>query len=217
MMQHEHHLHPAAAMGGSGLPWHQLALALMALAAVAALAVVLLRERLGKADDQGQSPRPAPVQQSLRPVLAALAALMAAAAGIHLAVIREHFMEDSALGWFFFLLTVAQLGYAALVLTRPTRWLLGLGILSNLAVVGLWMYTRTVGIPFGINGGEVEAVGVADVISAVVEIAAVAVAVQVLRLRAAAASAGIRLTGTQAGWGLMVVAVAGAVVSGGGH
>jgi hypothetical protein len=214
MTWHEHDMHPATAMSGSGLPWHQLALALVALAAVAALAVVIRRERLGKAESQGGATRPAPVLQSLRPVLAALAALSVAAAGIHLAVTREHFLEDPVLGWFFLTLSVAQLGYAALVLVRPRRWLLQLGVVSNLAVIGLWAYTRTVGIPFGIEGGEVEAVGTADVVSALVEITAAGVAVLALRARLAMSATAVRLTPTHAGYALMLVAVAGAAVNG---
>lgn len=215
MYTHDHAAHPATTVAGSGLPWHQLALALMAFAAVAALAVTLVRGRLGKAAAQGQVRRPAPVTQSLPPVLAALAALMTAAAGIHFAVTREHFAEDPVLGWFFLTLSVAQLGYAAVVLVRPARWVLGLGVLSNLAVVGLWAYTRTVGIPFGVAGGEVEAVGTADIVSAVVEVAAAAVAVLALRARTAATRSAIRLTPTHAGYGLMVLAVAGAAAAGG--
>ena len=215
MYLHDHDAHHATAVAGSGLPWHQLALALMAFAAVAALAVTLVRGRLGKAAAQGQVRRPAPVTESLPPVLAVLAALMTAAAGIHFAVTREHFLEDPVLGWFFLSLSVAQLGYAAVVLVRPARSLLALGLLSNLAVVGLWAYTRTLGIPFGVAGGEVEAVGTADVVSALVELAAAGVAVVALRARLTAARTAIRLTPTHAGYGLMVLAVAGAAAAGG--
>jgi hypothetical protein len=215
MLTHDHDVHHATAVAGSGLPWHQLALALMAFAAVAALAVTLVRGRLGKAARQGQVRRPAPVKQSLPPVLAALAALMTAAAGIHFAVTREHFLEDPVLGWFFLGLSVAQLGYAAVVLVRPQRWVLGLGVLSNLAVVGLWAWTRTAGIPFGIAGGEVEGVGTADLVSAAVELTAAAVAVVALRTRATAGRTTIRLTPTHAGYGLMVLAVASAAAAGG--
>ncbi|MDQ1688734.1 MAG: hypothetical protein QOK42_1709 [Frankiaceae bacterium] len=199
------------------LPWHQLVLALMALAAVAALATALRRGRLGESVAQGEARRPAPVQTSLRPVLAALSALTATAAGIHLAVIREHFLEDPLLGWFFLALTVSQLGYAAILLVRPSRRLLAVGIVGNLSVVGLWVYTRVVGIPFGIAGGELEAVGAADVLAAMVELAAAVLAARVLRRRAPAAATGVRLTTTHAGWGLMVVSIAGTAVSAFGH
>ena len=200
-----------------GLPWHGLALVLMALAAVAALAITLYRGRLGKSAEQGQAGRPAPVGLFPYPVLAALAGLMAAAGGIHLAVTREHFIEDPVLGWFFLLLTIAQIGYAAVVLVRPSRALLGLGLLSNVGVVALWVYTRTVGIPFGVGGGEVEAVGLADVVSAVVELAAAAVAVQALRAQTWSRARLPRLSLTHAGWALMVVAIASSSVSAGGH
>jgi hypothetical protein len=150
-------------------------------------------------------------------VLAALSALTATAAGIHLAVIREHFLEDPLLGWFFLALTVSQLGYAAILLVRPSRRLLAVGIVGNLSVVGLWVYTRVVGIPFGIAGGELEAVGAADVLAAMVELAAAVLAARVLRRRAPAAATGVRLTTTHAGWGLMVVSIAGTAVSAFGH
>ena len=110
-----------------------------------------------------------------------LAVAMLGTATIHGAVIREHFEEAPLLGSFFLVLTVFQFAYVAAVVARPSRALLQVGIVTNLAVVALWIYTRTVGIPFGVGGGEVEAVAVPDLLSAAFELAAVAIGVAMLR------------------------------------
>ena len=94
------------------------------------------------------------------------------AALIHLAVTPEHFAEAALYGAFFAVVTAAQLGYAVAVVARPGRFLLAAGAVAQLLIVGLWAWTRTVGIPLGPSSGEVEAAGALDVICAVAEIAA---------------------------------------------
>ncbi len=62
---------------------------------------------------------------------------------------------------------------------RPSLYLLG--ITGNLAIAGLWLVTRTVGIPlFGPHAGEVEEVGVADLFATTSELALVVALVRVL-------------------------------------
>jgi hypothetical protein len=95
--------------------------------------------------------------------LYAAAALSLLAALIHLWVTPEHFEEWWGYGAFFLVAALAQVLYAPLVLVWPTRVVLLLGIGGNIAVVALYLLTRTVGIPlFGPGAGEVEGVGFVD-------------------------------------------------------
>ena len=96
-------------------------------------------------------------------VLYAAAALSLLAALIHLWVTPEHFEEWWGYGAFFLVAALAQVLYVPLLLSRPTRPVLLLGIGSNLAIVVLYLLTRTVGIPlFGPAAGETEGVGLVD-------------------------------------------------------
>ncbi len=98
-----------------------------------------------------------------RPVLYAAAALSLVAALIHLWVMPEHFAEWWGYGAFFLASAVAQVLYVPLLLRRPNRTILLLGVGGNLAIVSLYLLTRTVGIPFfGPHAGESEEVGFTD-------------------------------------------------------
>jgi hypothetical protein len=97
-------------------------------------------------------------------ILYAAAALSLVAALIHLWVLPEHFEEWWGYGAFFLVAGAAQLLYVPLLLRWPTRVVLLVGIAGNLAIVVLYLLTRTVGIPlFGPEAGQVERVGFADV------------------------------------------------------
>lgn len=99
------------------------------------------------------------------------AALSVVAALIHLWVAPEHFREWWGYGVFFLVAASAQVIYAPLVLRWPSRMVLLAGILGNLAVVALYLLTRTVGIPmFGPEAGEVEGFGFVDVCATASEV-----------------------------------------------
>lgn len=116
--------------------------------------------------------------------MARVAALFSLGCGIiHGAVTQLHFDEYTPFGWFFLLVTVFQLAWGLLILFRPaSRWLV-LGAVVSLAVATVWLWSRTVGIPFGPHAGEAEAVGVRDGFSTVFEVAMVAVLALVLSRR----------------------------------
>jgi hypothetical protein len=85
---------------------------------------------------------------------------------------------------FFLVLTVVQVGYAAAVLIRPSVPLLKAGALASLAVVALWIVSRTVGVPIGPEPGEAEAVGTYDLLATISEaLAALACLAAVRALR----------------------------------
>ncbi len=117
------------------------------------------------------------------PVLYAAAALSLAAALTHLWVTPEHFGEWWGYGAFFLVAASAQGLYAPLLVRRHTRTVLLAGIAGNLAIVLLYLLTRTVGIPFfGPEAGEVEGVGFVDVCATASELG-IAVALGAVMLR----------------------------------
>src|SRR6516165_12367642 len=106
-------------------------------------------------------------------VLGALASLSAAAAAIHFAVVFEHFRDYLLYGVFFLVLAWAQLIWPAVLLWRPSRLWLWLGLAGNAAVLAVYIASRTVGLPFGPDLRHPESVGALDVMSCVLEFALV--------------------------------------------
>src|SRR6266571_6326315 len=107
---------------------------------------------------------------TVRPcLLAGLAALSAGAAAIHFAVVFEHFAEYTLYGVFFLAIAWAQMIWPAVVLWRPSRLWLWLGIAGNAIVIAVYVASRTVGVPFGPNLHHAESVGALDVLSCVLE------------------------------------------------
>jgi hypothetical protein len=107
-------------------------------------------------------------------LLAAPASLSAGAAAIHFAVVFEHFTDDTLYGAFFLVLAWAQLIWPAVLLWRPSRLWLWLGLAGNAAVLAVYIASRTVGLPFGPDLHHPESVGALDVMSCVLEFALIA-------------------------------------------
>jgi hypothetical protein len=107
--------------------------------------------------------------------------LSSVAALIHLWVTPEHFGEWWGYGSFMLAAFVAQAIYAAALLVWP-RWrlLLRAGISGNLAIIGMWVVSRTVGTPLGPMGGEVEGIGALDLICTASEVVLVVLLVGLL-------------------------------------
>jgi hypothetical protein len=122
---------------------------------------------------------PVPAEETIQAVpatarpylLGALASLSAAAAAIHFAVVFEHFRDDTLYGVFFLVLSWAQLIWPAVLLWRPSRLWLWLGMAGNAAVLAVYIASRTVGLPFGPDLHHPEPVGALDVMSCVLEFA----------------------------------------------
>ena len=107
-------------------------------------------------------------------LLGGLAALSVGAAAIHFAVVFEHFAEYTLYGVFFLVLSWAQLIWPAVLLWRPSRLWLWLGIAGNAIVIAVYVASRTVGLPFGPDLHQAESVGALDVVSCVLEFALIA-------------------------------------------
>jgi hypothetical protein len=102
---------------------------------------------------------------SVAAVLSLLAALL------HVWVMPEHFEEWWGYGAFFLVAATAQALYAVVLLRAPTPTILWAGIIGNLAIIALWVITRTIGIPvFGPHAGEIEEIGAIDIASKLVEV-----------------------------------------------
>ncbi len=107
---------------------------------------------------------------TVRPcLLAGLAALSAGAAAIHFAVVFEHFAEYTLYGVFFLAIAWAQMIWPPVLLWRPSRLWLWLGIAGNAIVITVYVASRTVGLPFGPDLHHAEPVGALDVVSSVLE------------------------------------------------
>jgi hypothetical protein len=107
-------------------------------------------------------------------ILGALASLSVGAAAIHFAVIFEHFAEYALYGAFFLVVAWAQMVWAAVVLWRPSRLWLGLGIAGNALIIVVYVASRTTGLPIGPDVGNREPAGGLDVVSAALELALIA-------------------------------------------
>src|SRR6516225_10792347 len=107
---------------------------------------------------------------TVRPyLLGGLASLSAAAAAIHFAVVFEHFKDYALYGVFFLVISWAQLIWPAVLLWRPSRLWLWLGIVGNAIVIAVYVASRTIGLPFGPDLHNAESVGALDVVSCVLE------------------------------------------------
>ena len=103
---------------------------------------------------------------------------------VHLAVVQEHLDEWWLYGVFFAVLGAAQLLWAMAALARDEAPFPRTVALANVAVVLLWLVTRTTGLPVGPEPWEAEAFGRADVLATVLELVVVALLVALPRLAA---------------------------------
>lgn len=120
-----------------------------------------------------------------QPLAYLLAGLMAGAGIIHLVMVPIHAGGSSLLdplafaaaGWF-------QLAVAAAILTGSARrWVFTATVVANLAMVGVWVWSRTAGLPVGSHAGVAEDVGTVDLLCVGLELAAVALAGALLLAR----------------------------------
>src|SRR6185312_16857734 len=116
-----------------------------------------------------------------------LAAGLVGSAAIHAAVIPEHLGEWAAAGVFFIVLTGAELAVAALLLARSQPIVLLAAAAVSIGPLAVWLYSRTLGLPFGPEAGVPETVGLADLAACALEVATLLIAVILLR-----ASGGLR-------------------------
>ena len=112
------------------------------------------------------------------------AALSLSAAIAHFGVAAPHYREWWAHGLFFVVCGGLQALFAVLILVRPRAWLALCGIAGNLAIISMYVYSRTNGSPIGPHEGVPEEPGVYDMTTAAGELALVVVLVVALEDRA---------------------------------
>src|ERR1022692_3031420 len=103
-----------------------------------------------------------------------LAALSVGAAAIHFAVTFEHFNEYVLYGVFFLIISWAQLIWAAVLVWRPSRLWLSLGMAGNAIVLAVYVASRSTGLPTGPGIPHPETVGGLDVVTGILEFALIA-------------------------------------------
>ena len=92
------------------------------------------------------------------------------AAAIHVVVVPEHAEVYLPAGVFFAGLAAFQLAWAVGWLRRPANRLAVLGLAVNAVTTGIWVWSRTIGLPIGAEPGAVEPVGYRDVLATVLEL-----------------------------------------------
>lgn len=100
---------------------------------------------------------------------------------IHLAVVSEHVSEWWLYGVFFIVLGVVQMAWAVQAMAGDPLPVPRLFAAMNTAVIGIWLVTRTTGLPVGPEPWEVEAVGTADLLCSALEAAAVVLLMVLVR------------------------------------
>lgn len=113
-----------------------------------------------------------------------VAFLSMAAALIHLAVVAQHFDEYWLYGWFFVVIGIAQLAWAAAVVVRPARWSFIAAAALNAAIAIVWVVSRNYGTIVGPDATEPARAGFGDIVSTALEVAIV-VGIAFLLLRRA--------------------------------
>jgi hypothetical protein len=135
-------------------------------------------------DDAPVVPEVPPARSLRDDVRLLLGGALAGAAVIHASVVPEHLDEWPAAGLFFVVLAVLEIAVAGLLLTRPTgRRLLGVAVAVSAVPLVVWVWSRTLGLPFGPQPGAAEVVGVPDALACLLEIGALVAALSLLAPR----------------------------------
>ena len=109
--------------------------------------------------------------------------LSLSAGTIHAIAMVDHFTHWWLYGVFFLVLDVwpDPLGRRAAAQARVGPQPAGSGRCANLAICGVWLFSRTIGMPIGPEGGSPEPVGVADVAATLDQLVLAAYVALILR------------------------------------
>lgn len=149
----------------------------------------------------------------------ALALSSLGAGAIHVALGPEHMAEWAVLGTGFYVSGLFQIAWGLRLLTTESRRLLALGAIQSVLYVGVWLMSRTTGLPLGPEAWQAESVGVADVLCIALEaVVAVGALVLLRRPMAGRVPAGrVAARGVLAAVALTVLATTGVAVAAPSH
>ena len=113
--------------------------------------------------------------------LYSVALLTAGAAAIHISAAVNHLPEYLPWGIFFICLAIAQVALAAVVVLVPSRSLFVAAAVGTAGVIGVWVISRTVGVPLAPVPWSPEPIGGLDLTATLIE--AVSIILFVLLIR----------------------------------
>jgi len=147
-------------------------------------------DRIGQLAQRGSSP------------MAFAAAFSLSAAIAHLDGIGVHGRSWWAYGAFFLVTGVLQATLAVLLLWRPRAWMAVIAIPGNVAIVGMYVYTRTNGPPLGPHRGAPESPELLGMATCAAELAVAIILLRLLGERSGRAMVTGMLVLGLAAWGL---------------
>ncbi|MEO7447806.1 MAG: hypothetical protein ABI336_05975 [Humibacillus sp.] len=99
----------------------------------------------------------------------ALALSSLGAGAIHVALGPEHMTEWAVLGIGFYVSGFLQLAWGARLMVTESRRLMAFGAFQSVLYVGVWLMSRTTGLPLGPERWQAEATGRADLLCVALE------------------------------------------------
>jgi hypothetical protein len=128
-------------------------------------------ETLPAAPPPAEKPAVEKTAASLERSVLLIAVMCSVAAGaLHFAFAPGHFDEYWLFGTFFLVSGWLQILWGLAAWHHPRRWLLLSGAGLQIAVVAVWVVSRTVGVPFGPEPGVAESVGFPDTLASALEV-----------------------------------------------
>jgi hypothetical protein len=149
------------------LPDHGDLMLLWPFVVVLLMATIVVVTVLAKRGVLGEPDRTVDIDLSLASIAGALSL---GAAAIHLAVIQPHLDEGILFALFFLVTGWFQMLWPLAYFLRRSTSVAAVGLLVNLGIVGVWVVSRTVGVPFGPTPWVPEAIGFADLLATTLEL-----------------------------------------------
>lgn len=137
------------------------------------MSTISFRPLVGLPRQGGDTSDPPAVYTARETLLLLIAAVAVTGALIHIGAAVDHFAEFPPYTVVFLILAGVQIGWAAMIVRRPSDRVLQFGCVFNLSIIALWIASRTVGVPIAPQPWVPEAVGVADLIETASEIVVV--------------------------------------------
>lgn len=128
------------------------------------------RQLVGLDQSQPEGRNESALYTTTETVLLLVAAVAFIDGVIHIGAAVDHFGEFPLYTLVFAVLASAQIAWAAMILRHPSHLVLLSGCAFTVSIVGLWIVSRTVGVPIAPRAWVPENVGVADLIETAGEI-----------------------------------------------